>query len=190
MTMAKKAKVTPKDASTNSLHGMIDVIIKTRAALVAQVQACAVAGIIHAALYGDVSPMNKLDQALGNSINRNSLRKFLTDKGMPFSWVPKKDNVPAHFGFRKPEAEALKTRIIEDKDAVDKELNSKDWSTAKIEAPFEGYDLNTKLRALINKTKKDLADVAKAAKVKADPAMLADMEAMFRKYNKDANVLH
>jgi hypothetical protein len=144
------------------LGKQINLWAKSKSAVVNGLHTLAVGVICHAIEHGDVSLVNRLDEAArdgtdikgktASGLHLSGLREYFVDKG-PLTWnrADKKTGKPEHFSLNKAKREELLSLYTANPEAFSQELLGTPFWKLKSQKEFEGFDLLKTLKAALKR---------------------------------------
>ena len=181
------------DGKTIAKH--ITAWAKAKAVVTHGLHILTISTIVHAIKHGDVTLINKLDEACrdgvdkrgktASSLHLTGFREFVRDNG-PVTWRKRDANNDEGWLFNKKRAAELKAELeANEKAYVDMLLATPFWHL-KGQKAFEGFDLNKQLMSLVKRAENVRDDDDKASHPKTNVALL-DALARFMTENRVAN---
>jgi len=151
------------------------------------VQSLAVMITMHAVEHGDITKATTLcDIVRKNGLRADSLEKWFVTEGC--ASVEEKETEKGkkvkHFTVNKERRALIAHAVKVDGKAkvMGKMMKDKPWDAAKkAPAPFAGFDLEQRIRALVKQAESVKAKHADADKVKIDDGMLSDLKRLYLK---------
>lgn len=148
-----------------AISEMIADLAKRSTAMMGDVHVAACSIIAHAVKHGDATLAthmpDRVTEALGGAWRLNALRQWFEAFG-PFKWHAKDGDKPAGFKINKEKrAEMLKSLEKDEAKFLAKLIKTKSFHEFKPEAPYEAFNFQKQLAALIKKAQGKASDDAR-----------------------------
>jgi len=179
---------------SDKLNAMIGDIGTRSKRLIGDIQLAAVSAVLRSAVHGDITGVQKLDDALGAGWYMATFRKFVQNctDAVQYKLADKTaGREAAGYVYNKDGAKALKAEYEADSAKCVARLLETKWEAAKREPPFEGFDDVAALARIVKKAREVAADPDKSnhPKTKVDLEFISAIEGIIegQKLARSAN---